>query len=401
MPRFFVLLRERIKSSLWLVPVLCVLGGVALATTTIAIDRATDGELLSTSLTGDPNSALTVLATAAASMISLTALVLTITMVVVQLAMGQFSPRSVRPFLRDRPSQFAVGIFAATFAQTVLAMHEVRSFADEGSVPGVTIVTSYVLIVLSIMILIAYVHHIGHSLKVDSIIRLVGNEARSVIERLYPDGDPDERDVIGDRIMSDRTGMVIRIDHERLVLIAHDAGSVLEVTIGAGAFIAKGAPLVRVADGAHRVDAHDVRNCIAIGPERTTDQDAAFGVQTLVDVTERALTDSFNDATTANQAIDRIHECLRILVQRPFPSGTYRDVDGDVRLTVPTMTWEDYLGLTIDPILLVSAGAPRVIDRVRDALTDLEEIAPEARRAPIQSRLRQLEKASAELQRRG
>ena len=44
-------------------------------------------------------------------MVSLAALVLTITMVVVQLAMGQFSPRIVQTILRDKPSQFAIGIF--------------------------------------------------------------------------------------------------------------------------------------------------------------------------------------------------------------------------------------------------------------------------------------------------
>jgi uncharacterized membrane protein len=42
--------------------------------------------------------------TVAASMVSLAALVLTITMVVVQLAMGQFSPRIVQRILQDKPS---------------------------------------------------------------------------------------------------------------------------------------------------------------------------------------------------------------------------------------------------------------------------------------------------------
>ena len=60
-------------------------------------------------------------------MVSLAALVLTITMVVVQLAMGQFSPRIVQRILRDKPSQFAIGIFVATFAHAMLAMRDVAS----------------------------------------------------------------------------------------------------------------------------------------------------------------------------------------------------------------------------------------------------------------------------------
>src|SRR3712207_1144551 len=160
-----------VRSSLWFVPVVCVLFGAALSFGTIAVDRSSDYGLVPRSATGGPDAALAILSTVAASMVSLTALVLTITMVVVQLAMGQFSPRSVRPFLRDRPSQVAIGVFVGTFAHAMLAMREVRSFAGAGSVPGVTIVTSFVLILVSIAVLVAYVHHIGHSLKVDSIIR--------------------------------------------------------------------------------------------------------------------------------------------------------------------------------------------------------------------------------------
>ena len=58
-------------------------------------------------------------------MVSLAALVLTITMVVVQLAMGQFSPRIVQRILRDKPSQLAIGLFVATFVHAILALREV------------------------------------------------------------------------------------------------------------------------------------------------------------------------------------------------------------------------------------------------------------------------------------
>ena len=56
----------------------------------------------------------------------------------------------------------------------------------------------------------------------------------------------------------------------------------------------------------------------------------------LVDIAERSLADSpFQDPTTAVQAIDRLHDCLRQLAPRPFPDGAYRDADGEVRLIAP------------------------------------------------------------------
>jgi uncharacterized membrane protein len=94
-----------VSASLWFVPVLCVLAGVAISFGTIALDRYFDYAAIPESLVGGPDAATAILATVAASMVSLAALVLTITMVVVQLAMGQFSPRIVQRILQDKPSQ--------------------------------------------------------------------------------------------------------------------------------------------------------------------------------------------------------------------------------------------------------------------------------------------------------
>lgn len=119
-----------LKSSLWFVPVLCVLAGVVISFGTIAVDRYFDYEALPTRFVGGPDAAAYILSTVAASMVSLTALVLTITMVVVQLAMGQFSPRIVQRILRDKPSQLAIGLFVATFVHAILALREVTINGD-------------------------------------------------------------------------------------------------------------------------------------------------------------------------------------------------------------------------------------------------------------------------------
>src|SRR5215207_10002594 len=163
---------------------MCVLAGVAIAIVTIAIDRWFAFEAVPRWMTGGPDAATAILETIAASMVSLAALVLTITMVVVQLAMGQFSPRIVQTFLRDKPSQFAIGLFVATFAHAMLAMREVR-FDGGGSVPGLAIIVAYVLIVVSIAALVLYVHHIGQSLRVSSLIELVGHDTRKAIDQHY------------------------------------------------------------------------------------------------------------------------------------------------------------------------------------------------------------------------
>lgn len=382
---------HRLKTSLWLIPFACALAGIALSFATIEVDRSVGGELVPQSLTGDPNSALIILSTVAASMVSLTALVLTITSVVVQLAMGQFSPRSVRPFLQDRPSQFAIGVFVGTFAHAMLALREVRSFSQQGSVPGVTIVVSYVLVLICIVVLVAYVHHIANSLKVDSIIQSVGNETRELMDKLYPDREtsrPTERDptIVG----SSAAGLIYRVDHDALVEAARDADVTLQMLRGVGTFVPEGAPTFRVTEGSPSgLDIDAVHAAVSIGPERTMDQDGAFGVQTLVDIAERSLTD--NDQTTAAQAIDRLHDVLRQLATRRFPSGEFRDEAGDVRLAMPQLGWDDYVSLAFDQLMTVGTGSTAVMDRIRGALRDLDTVVPPERAGAVRERLRALD----------
>src|SRR5688572_23545142 len=123
-------LLHQVRTSLWFVPVACVVAGVVLSIGTLAIDRAGGYEIIPRQWTGGPQVATTILSTVALSMVSLATLVLTITMVVVQLAMGQFSPRIVQTFLQDKPSQIAVGLFVATFAHSILSLREVDVDGD-------------------------------------------------------------------------------------------------------------------------------------------------------------------------------------------------------------------------------------------------------------------------------
>src|ERR1044071_2059398 len=165
-----------LRGSLWFVPVLCVLVGAAISFGTIALDRLFDYGAIPKDIVGDPGAATSILSTVAVSMVSLTTLVLTITMVVVQLAMGQFSPRIVQRILRDKPSQLAIGLFVATFVHAVLTIREVVDRGDgTGQVPGIALATSYLLVLASIAALVIYVHHIGQSLRVSALIELVGN----------------------------------------------------------------------------------------------------------------------------------------------------------------------------------------------------------------------------------
>src|SRR3954467_10071050 len=178
MPAFRI--QHAVRTSLWLVPLLCLLAGALLVTLTLVIDPGTGYTLVPQSVTGTPSDAQTILSTIASSMASLTTLVLTVTLVAVQLAMGQFSPRIVGALLTDRFSQLSIGLFAATFLVAVITLREIRG-SDSGTVPGLSILLAYALTAGSVVVLILFVHHAGRRPRGARPIARVGDRTRMLI----------------------------------------------------------------------------------------------------------------------------------------------------------------------------------------------------------------------------
>jgi uncharacterized membrane protein len=140
-------------------------------------------------------------------------------------------------------------------------------------------------------------------------------------------------------------------------------------------------------------DRERLRRLVEVKDERTHPADPAYGVRKLVDVAQRALGTSSNDATTATQAINRLHDCLRRIADRPFPSGRFHDETGELRLVVRMLRWDGYVRLAFDEIRLAAPAYPQVTRRLVAAIEDLKTIAPLDRHPPLARQLRLLERA--------
>jgi uncharacterized membrane protein len=333
-----------LQTSMWFWPLVCIGAGIALSVISVAVDRAFDGTLIPRALTGGPDAALEILSTVAGSMVSLTALVLTVVLVVIQLAMGQFSPRIVASILQDRPSQFAIGTFVGTFAHAMLTLSQVSTAEGAEFVPGVAIVVAFLLLIISIMVLVLYVNHIGRKLRAASLIEAVGEQIRKKLDELYPERLMEERKTPG-VLFAPHSGVLLHIDHVHLVDLACRADVELHVLPVLGDFVPAGAPLVHIKGQPTLELEYDVLRRISLDTERSFDQDLAYGPRLLVDICVRSLAEPF-DPTTAVQAIDRLHDFLRHLVDRKFPSGEYRDQASTVRLVIKTVSWDDYVRLS-------------------------------------------------------
>ena len=310
----FLKLLIHLKSGLWFVPVLCVLAGVVLSFGTIALDRYFDYQAIPHSLVGGPDSATEILGTIAVSMVSLTALVLTITMVVVQLAMGQFvADRAADPPRQTRPARDRLFVATSCIRSS---LREVTNNGDgTGNVPGIAVVTAFVLVLMSIAVLVMYVHHIRPGAARVGSGAARGPETRSLLDDVPDKGSADD---VGDGVVSAAKSVSSPASassswsRKRAVPAAGSSSFPLSASSSLPV-----RPCFRVAGDAAGVDDDRLRQSLVFSLEPTLDEDVAYGVRLLVDIAERSLAESpFQDPTTAVQAIDRLHDLLRQLAQR-------------------------------------------------------------------------------------
>jgi uncharacterized membrane protein len=362
--------------------------GLLINTVTTFVDRANDHELVPIDLIGGPDAALAILGTVAASMVSLLATVLAITMVVVQLAMAQFSPRIVQTFLQDRPSQNAIGLFVATFVQAMLSMREVQ-VGDQPVVPGVSVLVTFLLVIVDIVVLVVYIHHIGRALRVSALIELVGKNTRTLLDEVYPDTVEIDEDEDRHLVTAARSGVLSLIGYDHLVALATEADATIELVPALGQFVPAGAPLARLKGATvDEVDLRRLRGALELTLERTLEQDVAFGLRMLVDMGVKAISESpLADPTTTVQVVDRVHDVLRQLSRRTLPDGVRYDDRGVARLLVPSMDWQAYVRLGFEELRLAGSGSPQVTRRLRSSLEDLLAFAPPDRRAPLEEQL--------------
>lgn len=377
-----------LKTSLWFVPLLFVVGGIALSLISTSLDP--EGTLVPQSITGDPAAASQILYLISFAMLTLTGLVLSLLVVAVQLAMGTFSPRIVRQILQDRPSQMAIGLFAGTFAHSMLTMRAVTTTPDGGTVPGLSVLVAISLVLLCVGTLIWYLNHITQSLRVAALTAWVARDTLRTLDHVYPKANAPV--LAPDLIANRQGGVLFDIDHARLLVLAERADCCVELLWAVGDYIPGHAALVKIHGDPVHLSPTDVTRAVAVGPERTMNQDVAYGIRMIVDIAERSLSSGpFEDPTTAVQAIDRLHDILRQVAHRPLHSGHYRDDAGTLRLIVPTLQWEGFVRLTFDEIRQCGAGSPQVVRRLRSALDDLLIVAPPERRPALQHQLELLE----------
>ena len=399
----YLRLRERFQNTFWLLPALFLVGAFLLAVITRAIDENLPPVITRAApWVASARDASVVLATlATAALLTFLAVVFPIGLVALQMASQHTSPRVLRNYVRSITTKVALGTFIATFIYPILSLGYLEELEPRRPrrLDGLGDGGNGASAIASIAMLIAYVTLAIRGMRLDYAINTVAIETRAGLRRQFL---AEEQYVVAaapklagaGRLVVYRKGpslawhaaqgVLQAVDVVACVRLARRHNVVLRLVPQIGQHVAGGEPLFEVfsmADSA-TVEPPDKKllRCVDVGPEWAVCQVPYCGVGALVDVAVQALSPAVNAPTITVHVLDRLQDFLRLMADRPWPSGLYADESGAVRLITRERSWDQFVDLALTEITESGVGSPQVTRRLVALIDALESIVPVGRR---------------------
>ena len=372
--------REVLRTSLWFVPAIEVLGAIGLFVLTTLLDRAAfhgDFRLPDWVISGTADAAREILTAIAAAVITVVGVVFSIILVTLTLASTQFGPRMLRNFIRDRGTQLTLGTFVATFVYSVLVLVSIgNSF-----VPHIGVTVTLGLMVVALAVLIYFIHHTAISIQLPQVIASIARDLAQAIEiqggvRESPsEKGPSSTEIVactergGGVLLAPASGYLQFIKHQDLVRLAAEANAVICLEHRPGHFLVRGHRYATVwPPEAAQAVRHKLGRAHVVGSHRTLTQDVSFGIDQLVEIAIRALSPAVNDTFTAMTCIDWLGDNLCKIVADWHPTRVHRDKEGFIRVISADPAYDRLVQRAFEKIRQSSLGMPAVMIRELEAL---------------------------------
>lgn len=387
---------DDLRDSLWFLPAVVVAAAVGLGAVLIALEPAPSWVPRVVQFGGTPDGARTILSELAGATITVVGLVFSMTVVALQMASSQFTPRLLRTFLRDRGVQAVLSVMIASAVFDVIVLSSVRSPGDdvEAFVPRLAVSAALLLAGTAVGLLVYFLHHVTQSLRVDVIIRSISRQTLHQIGDAdpgrddLPDQDPPDPPDEAFAVTAQRDGYLQLVDEHVLVETCRRLGYRVRIRPVLGEWVCTGTTLAwawpdeRQGTGDHEELRTGLHRGLHLGRDRTESADLAFGIRQLQDIALRALSSGVNDPSTAAIVTTQLSVIMVALADRPLGASLLFDDDGQLRVAVPRPTFPAFLELVIGPIRRNATTELTVLLATVTLLTDVaERVADSADRA--------------------
>jgi uncharacterized membrane protein len=404
---------DDLRDSLWLIPAITVVVAVILASFLATLEPLPPWLPESFVFGGTPDGARAILAQLAGATITVVGLVFSLTVVALQMAAAQFTPRLLRTFLRDRRVQVVMSGMIGSSVFAVGVLRQVRSDGQgvEPFVPRLAVTVALVFSFIAVGMLLYYIHHVTQHLRVDVVMHEIVVYSHRQLEQV-----PGDRSTIPDRLAPDPPpgavpvaarldGYLQLVDVERLAAEARQMGVRLRLRPTLGDWVTRGTTLAWGWGDGEEVGPGDrdelealAHRHVYLGVDRTESTDLAFGLRQLQDVATRALSPGVNDPTTAAMAVTQMSAVLCRYARHPLGDDMIVDDDDEVRVAAPRPGFAALLELAVGGVRRYGNSDPEVLAALLTLLIDVaEHVADSADRAAAVEEQIERVVASAEL----
>ena len=386
-------LADAFRTQLWPLPataaVVALVAGVALPRLDAHVDDGWPDPVPAYLFSGGAEAARSVLVAITGSLMTVTALTFSVTVVTLQLASSQFSPRLLRTFISDPLVQGTLALFLATFVYALTVLRTVRTdvSGQPGFVPQLALTVAFALTFLSVLALIGFLSHVVREIRVETMLRNVHHEASRTIETAFPPRDQPGAAHLLPRVpadaavlLADSSGFLNSVDQAALLDAAIEGDVTISIDRAPGSSLVAGTPVGRLwtlaavdpvpADRLAKLQ-DAAAKALHTGFERTAAQDIGFGLRQLTDVAVKALSPGINDPTTAVHALGHSSALLCELASHDPGPTVQSDEQGTVRLILTGPTLADLLELAIGQPRRYGATDPAVLARLFTLLREL------------------------------
>ncbi|HWX28479.1 MAG TPA: DUF2254 domain-containing protein [Steroidobacteraceae bacterium] len=371
-------LRNYLKSSLWLVPFIAI--PIELVVTRLL--HGLDGWLGWTLLGLTVQGALALLGAFVTVTLSFVVFTFGSLLIAIQVASAQMTPRIIAPtLLRNGVVKYTVGLFIFTLMFMLSAQNRM-----DKEVHQLVVLVAALLGISSFAAFFYLIDYASRLLRPISILAHVGNSGLEVIESVYPElclaADIRDRDSVEigapDRVVQHQgaPGIILAVNLDQLIADAERLNGIIEFVCQIGDFVSVDEPLFNLYGGTKMIDEARLRASIALGSERTLEQDPTFAFRIIVDIALKALSPAINDPTTAVLAIDQLHRMLRDIGKRNLRTDELFDKSGRLRVVFRTPDWEDVVHLAFREIRACGSSHLQIVRRLRAMIENLLQTLP-------------------------
>lgn len=298
------------------------------------------------------------------SMLAVTTFSLSVMVAAFGRAAENATPRATRLLAEDHTTQNVLSTFIGAFLFALVGLVALNAGIYGGSGRVILFAATILVILVVVVTLVRWIDHLTRFGQLHDVAGRVERATADALNRYA------SQPCLGGRalesasvpaasnsVWSTETGHVRYIDTEKLEKICGEIDRDLFIVAVPGAFVHYRTPLIRYSGDLEDKFISRIRSAVAIGPQRSYEQDPLYGLSALSEIASRALSTGINDPGTA---IDVITRSVRLLLDYGEKRAEKASDPQFPRLWVTPLSLSEVFDVLYNPIARDGAGVLEV-----------------------------------------